>query len=217
VPDRMVALDSLYAAYERWTIKSALPLIIRDDFESSICRKFEYVPRGVAAPLIKGLSLKLTDKGHEPTDVEAEPLLTLTNRMLTCAACDRVMEADDGDTLPQHWLGRSQLGIAMICPGSYTTGHPHRPIEEIKPLKIEMVEENVQSPRPVEAISDAVLFLNRWLGELGMPLDSHSLLRLITHAAKIQSSAVHLLDYGRGSQSSVASIARMSSRNLRRS
>jgi hypothetical protein len=118
----------------------------------------------------------------------------LSDPMRTCAACSRVLPANDEGILPTHARpGDFDRGFGP-CPGSRTRGYPPRPLLEIKPLYIEMVDESGNGEdKHLRIIASAAQFLNQWLGSRNMPRDDDSLVQLSAHANNAQHAALRLM------------------------
>jgi hypothetical protein len=131
---------------------------------------------------------------------------TVSDPLLTCAACSRTMQAADDGTLPAH----DQPGLegAVQCIGSYSRGYPAR--LELKPISIELVDD-AEPSQPLAAIADGVRFLNDWLGPRGMPTDQHTLMKVLAHSNSVAHAALRLMHVGQ-SRYMVASITRASAR-----
>ena len=120
-------------------------------------------------------------------------------RVLTCAVCDRVIEVcADGVTLPLHW--RRQIygpgDVPVNCEGSLTRGYPHRPLPEIKPikpLKIEILPDDDETPVNVSAIIECARFLNKWLTVESMKIDNVQMSKIAAHAHRARTASLGLM------------------------
>lgn len=131
--------------------------------------------------------------------VEVITDLTISERLLTCGACEQLVPANDEGTLASHER-KAAAGddVELQCVGSYQQGYRHRMLPEAAPLltRIEILDSPVEPgvDRNLEAVAQSVRFLNRWLANDQMPTDRTSLVRVAGHANNIQHAALSLID-----------------------
>jgi len=122
----------------------------------------------------------------------------LSQQMLTCAACSQVVQANDEGFLPLHEVSivpSADGPLLAACPGSYTLGHPHRPLPEIKPLEIEMLPDDDDARalgRDVAAVIECMKFLDLWLIN-GMRTDDIELSKIVAHTTRARQGSLNMI------------------------
>ena len=120
----------------------------------------------------------------------------LGDRVLTCPACNRTMTTLERGLLPFHHvtiLREGRDAEESRCVGSYTIGANHRFLPEIKPLYMEIVEDDVPATsRNFTAIYQCAKFLCDWLGK-GMQTDNVQLTKIAKHAHAARGAALNMI------------------------
>src|SRR4030081_2561346 len=110
-----VVAELLYDDYEAWCAEEVQPLMARKHFREQMQAGgfvWDYNGRD---RVVKDCSLLFPVAGEQ----------TLSDPMLTCAACSRVLPANEEGLLPAHMQPRQLYRPDVPCEGSQTKGHPH--------------------------------------------------------------------------------------------
>jgi hypothetical protein len=126
--------------------------------------------------------------------------LTLSDRLMTCPACSRVVQVDDAGTLPLHYeFFEEESGT---CPGSYTQGAPHRMLPEVPRRGFTFIELlpddlDVETRKRIDEILQCAKFMAS-LAELGaaqlaQSLDAQMLVGIVQQTSRARSASLGLI------------------------